>query len=52
MINTQTIAGVVVPATPPTTRAIEFARLSCEPYLFNHVMRSWLFAVRLGHYRR
>jgi hypothetical protein len=48
MIDTQTIAGVVVPATPLTTQAIEFARLSCEPYLFNHVMRSWLFAVRLG----
>jgi hypothetical protein len=48
MIDTQTIAEVVVPATPLTTQAIEFARLSCEPYLFNHVMRSWLFAVRLG----
>ena len=48
MINTQTIADVVVPATPLTAQAIEYARRSCEPYLFNHVMRSWLFAVLLG----
>lgn len=48
MINTQTIADVVVPATPLVDQAIEYARRSCEPYLFNHVMRSWLFAVRLG----
>ncbi len=41
----QVIAGVVVPATSPVLHAIEFAREHCEPYLFNHVMRSWLFAV-------
>src|SRR5262249_49932619 len=29
-------------------RAIEYARQHCEPYLFNHVMRSWLFAVSLA----
>lgn len=27
---------------------MEYARRSCEPYLFNHVVRSWLFASRLG----
>jgi hypothetical protein len=41
-------AGVEVPDTPVIDRAIEHARKKCEPYLFNHVMRSWLFAVRLG----
>lgn len=41
----QVIADVVVPATPPVLHAIEYAREHCEPYLFNHVMRSWLFAV-------
>jgi hypothetical protein len=41
-------AGVEVPDTPVIDRAIEHAREKCEPYLFNHVMRSWLFAVRLG----
>jgi hypothetical protein len=41
-------AGVEVPDTPVIDRAIEHAREKCEPYLFNHIMRSWLFAVRLG----
>jgi hypothetical protein len=27
---------------------MEHAREKCEPYLFNHVVRSWMFAVRLG----
>jgi hypothetical protein len=43
-----TLAGVTVADTPIIERAINFAREKCEPYLFNHVMRSWLFAVRLG----
>ncbi len=47
-IHQRTLAGVSVPDTPVIARAIEFARDKCEPYLFNHVMRSWLFAVRLG----
>lgn len=41
-------AGVEVPDTPIIGRAIDFAREKCEPYLFNHVMRAWLFAVRFG----
>jgi hypothetical protein len=41
-------AGVEVPDTAIIDRAIGYAREKCEPYLFNHVMRSWLFAVRLG----
>jgi len=41
-------AGVEVPDTAIIDRAIDYARRACEPYLFNHVMRSWLFAVRLG----
>jgi hypothetical protein len=42
------LAGVPVPDTPFVTRAIELARVHSEPYLFNHVMRSWLFAVCLA----
>src|SRR5262245_1079297 len=42
------LAGVVVPDTPLITSAIEHARENSEPYLFNHVMRSWLFAVSLA----
>jgi len=38
------VAGVSVPNTPAISRAIEFAREQSEPYLFNHAMRSWLFA--------
>ena len=43
-IATHVVAGVSVPNTPVISRAIEFARERSEPYLFNHAMRSWLFA--------
>ena len=42
------LAGVAIPDTPTVDQAIEYARAVCEPYLFNHVMRSWLFAARLS----
>jgi hypothetical protein len=42
------LAGVPVPDTSLVIRAIEYARTHSEPYLFNHVMRSWLFAVILA----
>jgi hypothetical protein len=42
--TTRLLAGVSVPDTPVISRAIEFARERSEPYLFNHAMRSWLFA--------
>ena len=42
------LAGVFVPDTPLISRAIEYARERSEPYLFNHVMRSWLFAETLA----
>ena len=41
---TRLLAGVAVPNTPVISRAIDFARERSEPYLFNHSMRSWLFA--------
>ena len=31
--------------TPLVYQAIEYAQRECEPYLFNHVVRSWLFAL-------
>ena len=43
-IATRLLGGVSVPYTPLITRAIELARDRSEPYLFNHAMRSWLFA--------
>ena len=45
---TRLLAGVSVPDTPPISRAIDYARECSEPYLFNHVMRSWLFAAILA----
>lgn len=42
------IAGVLVPHTKLIGDAVEYARAHYEPYLFNHVMRSWLFAVRIA----
>jgi hypothetical protein len=47
-VATRLLAGVSVPDTPLISRAIEYAREHSEPYLFNHVMRSWLFAVILA----
>jgi hypothetical protein len=42
------LGGITVVDTPLVTRAIDYARTNSEPYLFNHAVRSWLFAVRLG----
>ena len=50
-LPTRLLAGVVVPDTPIVTRAIEFAREHCEPYLFNHSIRSWLFSAALAQLR-
>ena len=47
-IDSRILAGIQVPATSIVDRAMEYARQKCEPYLFNHVVRSWLFAARIG----
>ena len=47
-IATRLVSGVSVPDTPLIARAIEYAQEHSEPYLFNHVMRSWLFAATLA----
>ena len=44
-------AGVSVPDSPLITEVIEYAQKLSEPYLFNHAMRSWLFAAKIGHIR-
>lgn len=46
--DSRMLAGISVPDTPIVIQAMEYARERCEPYLFNHVVRSWLFAARLG----
>ncbi len=46
--QTRLIAGVSVPDGPLITPVIEYAQRLSEPYLFNHAMRSWLFAETIG----
>jgi hypothetical protein len=48
----QRLAGVDVPNSQVVARAIEEARERCAPYLFNHVIRSWLFAARFAQIRQ
>src|SRR5262245_22056797 len=47
-LSTRLIAGVSVPDTPLITAVVEYAQRVSEPYLFNHAMRSWLFAEAIG----
>jgi hypothetical protein len=42
------IAGDSVTDNPLITEAIAYAKRVSEPYLFNHAMRSWLFAEAIG----
>jgi HD domain len=44
----RTIAGVSVPDSSLIADAIGYAQRLSEPYLFNHAMRSWLFAAKIG----
>jgi hypothetical protein len=46
--QTRLIAGISVPDGPLITAVIEHAQRLSEPYLFNHAMRSWLFAEAMG----
>jgi hypothetical protein len=46
--TTRVLGGITVSDTPLIARALEYVRANSEPYLFNHAVRSWLFAVRLG----
>ncbi|MDX8454901.1 hypothetical protein RFM98_19220 [Mesorhizobium sp. VK9D] len=45
------LAGVLVPDTPLVQQALDHTSQESEPYLFNHVVRSWLFAERIGQLR-
>jgi hypothetical protein len=46
--KTRVLGSITVIDTPLVSRAMDFARTNSEPFLFNHAVRSWLFAVRLG----
>ena len=47
-LTTRSLAGVTVPDTLLVSEAIGYAREHAEPFLYNHVMRSWLFAAALA----
>ena len=51
-VATRLLAGVAVPDTPLVAKTIEYAREHSEPYLFNHAMRSWLFAEAISRIKR
>jgi hypothetical protein len=47
-MNDERVAGVSAPESPLIAAAIEYAKRLSEPYLFNHAMRSSLFAELIG----
>jgi len=49
---TRVLGGVTVSDSPLIARALEQLRQHASPYLYNHSVRSWLFAVRLGQLKR
>src|SRR5262245_15356334 len=49
VLNARLLTGVSVPDSPLIKDALEYAQKLSEPYLFNHAVRSWLFATKIGH---
>src|SRR5262245_39211756 len=47
-LRARLLAGVNVPDSPLITEALEYGQKLYEPYLFNHAVRSWLFAAKVG----
>jgi hypothetical protein len=46
--GTPLVAGLSVPDSPLITAVLEYAQKLYDPYLYNHAMRSWLFAAKIG----
>src|SRR5262249_57866543 len=42
------VAGISVPNTLIIADALDYAKRMSEPYLFNHAVRSWLFAISIA----
>src|SRR5215813_2587565 len=42
------VVGISVPNTPIIADALDYAQRLSEPYLFNHAVRSWLFAISIA----
>jgi hypothetical protein len=47
-INRSGLGEIIAPDTPLIAAASAYAQSCCEPFLFNHAIRSWLFAVKIG----
>ena len=45
------LAGIRVPDSRLIVEALEYAQKAYEPYLFNHAVRSWLFAETIARIR-
>ena len=50
-LRARQIAGISVADSLLITEALEYAQKVYEPYLFNHAVRSWLFAETIGRAR-
>lgn len=48
-VPSRKLCGIIVPDTPLVARAMDEARALSEPFLFNHAVRSWLFAVQIAN---
>ena len=48
VLDARLIAGIRVPDSPLIRDVLEYAQRIYDPYLFNHAMRSWLFAAKIG----
>jgi hypothetical protein len=46
--KTRVVGGITVLDTPLIAHAMDYSRIHSDPYLFNHAVRSWLFAARLA----
>ena len=51
VLSVRLMAGVRMPDSPLITETLEYAQKLYEPYLFNHAVRSWLFAETIGRAR-
>ena len=51
VLSVRLMAGVRVPDSPLIAEALEYAQRLYEPYLFNHAVRSWLFAETIARIR-
>jgi hypothetical protein len=51
-VDTRLMTGVAVPDSPLIAEVLEYAQTLYEPYLYNHAVRSWLFAAKIGQLKR